>query len=121
MNPAGDGFVTSLTDCTESGYFTFDDAVAQFTNITIGGKQYHLPSIEEWRSIVPQNMMHVHFTNTESHDDISETVTVQGTSITMTSDFRTGVSGVSSRSVTRAPIWSPPGGTSTSRTGTTPI
>ncbi len=95
VNPAGDGFVTSLTDCTESGYFTFDDAVAQFTNITIGGKQYHLPSIEEWRSIVPQNMMHVHFTNTESHDDISETVTVQGTSITMTSDFRTGVSGVS--------------------------
>ncbi len=93
VNPAGTGFVTSLTDCTVSGYFNFDDAVAQFTNITIGGKQYHLPSIEEWHSIVPRNW-YIHFTETKSHDDISETVTVQGTSITMTSDFRAEGNGV---------------------------
>lgn len=96
VNPAGNGFVTSLTDCTVSGYFTYDEADSKFTpSITIGGKQYHLPSFEEWCSIVPKKKDHVQFTNTESHDDINETVTVQGTSITMTSDFRTGVSGVS--------------------------
>jgi hypothetical protein len=95
VNPAGDGFVTSSTACNVSGYFTFDEAISKFSDITISGKQYHLPSIEEWRSIVPKNWKHVQFQDTESHDDISETVTVQGESITMTSDFRTGVEGVS--------------------------
>ncbi|HHU97638.1 MAG TPA: collagen-like protein [Petrimonas sp.] len=96
VNPEGTGFVTSLTACNVSGYFTFDDAVDKFTpSITISGKKYHLPSREEWQSIVPLSAVHVQFTNTESHDDISETVTVQGTSITMTSDFRTGVNKVS--------------------------
>ncbi len=95
VNTAGDGFVTSLTACNVSGYFTFGDAVSKFSDITIGGKQYHLPSIEEWRSIVPEDWKHVQFTNTNSYNDIGETVTVQGTSIAMTSDFRTGVSGVS--------------------------
>ena len=96
VNPAGDGFVTSLTDCTVSGYFNFDDAVSKFSDITIGGKRYHLPSIKEWESIVPDNWDYVVFIMyTNSYNDISETVTVQGTSITMTSDFRTGVNGVS--------------------------
>lgn len=97
VNPAGDGFVTNLTDCTVSGYFNFDDAVSKFSDITIGGKRYHLPSIEEWQSIVPRISDYVVFIveTTDSYDDISETVTVQGTSITMTSDFRTGVNGVS--------------------------
>ncbi len=95
VNPEGTGFVTSLTACNVSGYFAFDDAVARFSDITISGKQYHLPSIEEWRSIVPISSAYVQFDATESYDDISETVTVQGESITMTSDFRTGVKGVS--------------------------
>ncbi len=95
VNPAGTGFVTSLTACNVSGYFTFDDAVAKFSDITIGGKKYHLPSFEEWRSIVPESWNYVRFQDTESYNDVSETVTVQGTSITMTSDFRTGVGGVS--------------------------
>jgi hypothetical protein len=95
VNPAGDGFVTSLTACNVSGYFTFDEAVSKFSDITIGGKKYHLPSIEEWRSIVPENWKHVQFQNTWSYNDIRETLTVQGTSITMMSDFRTGVNGVS--------------------------
>jgi len=96
VNPAGTGFVTDLTACKVSGYFTFDEAVTKFTpSITIGGKKYHLPSREEWCSIVPKNWRHVRFTETESYNDISETVTVQGTSITMSSDFRTGVEEVS--------------------------
>ncbi len=95
VNPAGTGFVTDLTACNVSGRFTFDDAVAQFSNIIIGGKQYHLPSIEEWRSIVPSNYNHVLFQDTESRNNVSETVTVQGANITMKSDFRTGVNGVS--------------------------
>ena len=96
VNPAGTGFVTSLTDCTGSGYFTYNEAVSKFTQpITIGGKKYHLPSIEEWESIVPKYYSYVRFQDTKSHNNISETVTVQGTSIAMKSDFRTGVNGVS--------------------------
>jgi len=97
VNPAGTGFVTDLFACKVSGYFTFDEAVTKFsdTPITISGKQYHLPSREEWRSIVPEYWKYVQFTKTESYNDISETVTVQGESITMSSDFRTGVEGVS--------------------------
>ncbi len=96
VNPAGTGFVTSLTACNVSGYFTYGEADTKFTpSITIGGKKYHLPSIGEWHSIVPANSWQVRFKETNSYNDISETVTVQGTSIAMTSDFRTGVGGVS--------------------------
>ncbi len=56
VNTAGTGFVTDLTDCEVSGYFTFDEADSKFTpSITIGGKKYHLPSREEWCSIVPRS------------------------------------------------------------------
>ncbi len=95
VNTEGTGFVTDLTACKVSGYFTFNEAVLKFSDITISGKRYHLPSIEEWRSIVPKELRCVQFQDTESHNDISETVTVQGTSITMSSDFRTGVNKVS--------------------------
>ncbi|MDI9521925.1 MAG: hypothetical protein QM237_01505 [Bacteroidota bacterium] len=95
VNPAGNGFVTSLTACNASGYFTFDDAVDKFGDITLDGKRYHLPSKEEWQGIVPGNNNHVNFSNTRAYNGINETVTVQGESITMKSDFRTGVKGVS--------------------------
>ncbi len=96
VNPAGDGFVTTLTPKgDDNGFFNFDDAVANFSNIAINSQQYHLPSQAEWRSIVPGNSNYVHFANTNSHDNISENVSVLGQDITSNSDFRTGVSGIS--------------------------
>jgi hypothetical protein len=83
VNQAGDGFVTNLTSCTGSGYFTWNNAL----NINISG--YHLPSNQEWFGIVPQAPGYVRFNATTSYDNITENVIVQGDPITMTSDFRT--------------------------------
>ena len=54
INPEGTGFVTDLYATNVSGYFTHDDAVARFKNKTINGVNYHLPSVDEWRAIVPE-------------------------------------------------------------------
>ncbi|MGI6572194.1 MAG: hypothetical protein ACOX19_01930 [Fermentimonas sp.] len=96
VNPAGNGFVTDLTGCRDvSGYFNFDDAVDQFSDITIGDKRYHLPSHAEWRSIVQGGSSRVNFTESNSFDNYEETVSVLGQDISFTSDFRTGVNGIS--------------------------
>ena len=88
VNPAGTDFATDLTAYNVSGYFKYNNAVALFSNITIGNKQYHLPSIEEWRSLVPQNSNWVYYGGNNAYDNQSETVTVAGISYDMTSDFR---------------------------------
>jgi len=84
VNPDGNGFVTDLTACDVSGYFTWDSA----DTINISG--YHIPSMEEWYGIVPErgsNVTYVSFKAESSHDGISENVIVQGETINMTSDF----------------------------------
>lgn len=92
VNPDGNGFVTDLTTCNVSGYFNWNDAVAQFTTKNIGGVNYHLPSKEEWFSIAPKYVEPpgycVDFENPSSYDDITENVKVQSQNITMTSCFR---------------------------------
>ena len=88
IKSASDGFVTDLTACDESGYFRYDTAVNLFSNITIENKQYHLPSIEEWRSVIPQNSNWVSYGSNNDYDNQSETVTIADSSYTMTSDFR---------------------------------
>jgi len=89
VNPAGNGFVTDLTACNVSGYFVWQDAVDRFhTRNDIAG--YHLPSSEEWFGIVPEyiHTFYVYFKKGGDHDDITENVTVNSQSFTMTSDFR---------------------------------
>ena len=54
INPEGTGFVTDIYATNVSGYFTYNDAVAKFKNKTINGVNYHLPSVDEWRAIVPE-------------------------------------------------------------------
>jgi hypothetical protein len=89
VNSTGTGFVADRTACNVSGYFTWSDAVTRFnTNKNIPG--YHLPSIEEWRSIIPQSENYIRLNSTSSnynYNNVTETVVVQGQSITMTSDF----------------------------------
>ena len=87
INQAGTDFVTGLTTCNISGYFNYNDAVTQFSNIIIGGKQFHLPSTGEWSSIVPSTQW-VYYNTINSYDNQSEIVTVAGGNYTMTSDFR---------------------------------
>ena len=90
INPGGSGFVTSKTDCTLSGYFTYDHAEAYFTTKTIDYVTYHLPSLEEWRGVVPEwvNTVYVGFYYNHSYTNISESAIVAGTTYSGTSDFR---------------------------------
>jgi len=84
INPAGNDFVGDLYSCNGSGYFKLSEAKQ---NINIAG--YHLPSIEEWSSIVPYNHNLVVFNSTSTtNQSVYETVTVQGESISMSSDYR---------------------------------
>jgi hypothetical protein len=94
VNPAGTGFVTNLTACNVSGYFTWSDAVARFhTRNDIPG--YHLPSNKELSGIVPQYVdffqYPIIFTSQNSRNNVTENVTVNSENITMTSDiYNTG-------------------------------
>ncbi len=87
INQAGNGFVNDLTACDISGYFNYNNAVAQFGNIAIGGQRYHLPSFEEWSSIVPSTNW-VYYDVTNNYNNRTETVTVAGSTYNMMSDFR---------------------------------
>ena len=99
VNETGDGFVTSETSCTGSGYFTYNDAVALLGNgKIIDGKQYHIPGYYEWRSIVyydPLGGSPVDFTDYGYYTyNVFEDITVKGKDITIISDYAIGVSGV---------------------------
>lgn len=90
VNPDGTGFVTTYaTDV--SGYFSFEDAVAKFSDITIDGNKYHLPSQEEWLAIVPifnkKAPDYVAFNQPSSFKDVSETVIVSGDTVSSLNDY----------------------------------
>ncbi len=81
VNPAGDGFVEDLTACNVSGHFNWSTAMG----INIPG--YHLPSTEEWGSIVPLIYQCVLFHENSSKNNVTENVVVQGQKFSMTSDY----------------------------------
>ena len=92
VNPEGTDFVTTQA-LDVSGYFSYEDAVKKFTNITIAGKKYHLPSKEEWMAIVPVASSgddYLSFTSPFRQNDVSETVVINGESISSTNDYRGG-------------------------------
>ena len=96
LDTDGTAFVTTLS--TEgSGFFTFDEAVAQFKEgITIDGTKYHLPSKQEWLSIVPEyaRQDYVNFDLDVTFDNVSETVVINGATVTSTNDYRGNVNGI---------------------------
>ena len=92
VNPEGTDFVTTQA-LDVSGYFSYENAVKKFTNITIAGKKYHLPSKEEWMAIVPVASSgddYLSFTSPFRQNDVSETVVINGESISSTNDYRGG-------------------------------
>ncbi|WP_308554592.1 hypothetical protein [uncultured Porphyromonas sp.] len=94
VNPEGTDFVTTQ-DLDVSGYFSYEDAVDKFTNITIAGKKYHLPSKEEWMAILPVSAEpdHVSFSEQRTHSDIREDVSIAGESISSTNDYQSNGNG----------------------------
>ena len=94
VNPEGTDFVTTQA-LDVSGYFSYEDAVDKFTNITIAGKKYHLPSKEEWMAILPVSAEpdHVSFSEQRTHSDIREDVSIAGESISSTNDYQSNGNG----------------------------
>ena len=89
LDKTGSEFVTDMYASNVSGYFDFDTAVEKFTDITIGGRAYHLPSTEEWRSILPFYLTtHVFFNNEMDNPDLSENVMVAGKQLECQQDFK---------------------------------
>ncbi len=92
VNAEGTDFVTTQ-DLDVSGYFSYEDAVEKFTNVTIAGKKYHLPSKEEWMAIVPVASSgddYLSFTSSFRHNDVYETVVIHGETISSSNDYRGG-------------------------------
>ena len=94
VNAEGTDFVTTQ-DLDVSGYFSYEDAVEKFTNVTIAGKKYHLPSKEEWMAILPTSAEpdYVNFSEQRTHNDVQEDVKIAGESISSTNDYQSNGSG----------------------------
>ena len=94
VNAEGTDFVTTQ-DLDVSGYFSYEDAVEKFTNVTIAGKKYHLPSKEEWMAILPASAEpdYVNFSEQRTHNDVQEDVRIAGESISSTNDYQSNGSG----------------------------
>ena len=90
-NVNSDGTDFATTHATDvSGYFTFKDAVSKFSDITIAGKKYHLPSKEEWMSIAPPSRStpdYIDFGSSYTYTDVTESVSVGGETITSKNDY----------------------------------
>lgn len=98
LNAEGTGFATSHAN-DASGYFTWDDAIDRFTaekNFAIDGYGFHLPTQQEWLSIVPAENRgnNVQFQGESATNDYSETVTVAGETMKVTADYRGTTNGV---------------------------
>ena len=91
----GYSFVTDLTACTGSPFFTYADAYEFINTMNILISPYYLPKEEEWRSIVPDNNNHVNLKQFMNSPGVSETVMIQGKTFTMISDFVTYDAGAS--------------------------
>ena len=105
----GDGFVTDLTSCSGSGYFTWSEAFDLFNNTTtIGGVNYHWPSDSEWFGIVPKYVKtgyYVHFKTEYSYDNVYESVKVRSEFFNVYGNFRTTPNNISYALRYRNTVW----------------
>lgn len=91
IDPTGLAFVTSCAPDV-SGFFTFDEAVEKFKEITIDNVKYHLPTFEEWLAIVPwsrrQSPDYVDFDETGDFPNMEEDVVIAGEKVTSLNDYK---------------------------------
>ena len=77
-------------DATKDYLFDWNNAMTAYntTPATLGGKDYYLPTIQEWRAIIPESSTYINFNNTWSTHTLSNAaVTVGGESYTMSGTF----------------------------------
>ena len=89
INKTGDGFVKNKYATNVSGYYNFDTAIQRFGHISLYGKAYHLPSYDEWKSIVPSEKptWHIKFDEPVAKENFSETVVIAGNTVNCVQDF----------------------------------
>jgi len=106
VNPTGDGFATSHKN-DASGYFNWFESTGTINpTINPDGKNifsapafvgYHLPTLEEWRGIVPgynNTDYYVNFFIAHSYDNISELITVKDITTNYLADYRNMGNGI---------------------------
>ncbi|MDN4754425.1 hypothetical protein QYZ87_07780 [Porphyromonadaceae bacterium W3.11] len=71
--PDAKSFVTNNKN-NVSGFFTWDNAINKFSSISIEGKNYHLPSIAEWRGII--NDTKLAFKERTTYQDVEEEIQI---------------------------------------------
>ena len=95
INKAGTNFVTDMYAYNVSGLYDFDTAVAKFSHITIDGEAYHLPSIDEFKAIIPGKLddkpgeyLVEFFNSTDYLKNVEQKVVVAGKSINCLQDIK---------------------------------
>ena len=83
----GTGFVKDRYATNVSGYYNFGMAVKRFSTITIGDNKYHLPSMDEWKAIVPSGN-DLYFSSAAERLNYSEDVSVAGKSVACLQDIK---------------------------------
>ncbi|WP_169333145.1 PL29 family lyase N-terminal domain-containing protein [Porphyromonas levii] len=89
VNPEGNGFVKTHLG-KSSGYYTWDEAMERFSrekNFKVNNVGYHLPSYEEWCSIIPKEYVYLGMPNSDRLDS-KETVSIGGQIQELTCDYR---------------------------------
>ncbi len=91
VNLEGTGFVSTHSN-TEAGIFTYGQAMEKFgwdKDFKVNGVAYHLPSIEEFRGIVPEynSGRSVSFKYEDKNTAVSEVITIAGITKTYTADY----------------------------------
>ena len=87
INKTSDGFAPNPRSLDQSGYFNAITAVAAFANFAVDTNKYHLPSLDEWKSIVPRSDGAVKFDRSWT-SSFSEDVIVAGNRVTCKQDFK---------------------------------
>lgn len=91
INKAGDGFVADLYPGRSGGYFNLHSAISKFSYTRIGGEVYHLPSVAEWKAIVPPLSGGIPLVDVEYPVDLlnfEDSVEVAGKSVLCRQDFK---------------------------------
>ena len=76
-------------DATGQYLFYWDDAMTSYntTPATLGGKNYYLPTIQEWRAIIPESNTYINFNRYGPSTLSNAAVTVGRESYTMSGTF----------------------------------
>lgn len=87
VNADGNGFVSDPLANDLSGFWDWTSALSLFSDVEWEGKQYHLPTMEEWKAIIPATAGNVRF-DEELNNKLTETVCLSGERMDCVQEFK---------------------------------